>query len=218
VIWKRLSHPNILPFIGVSLSGEPTLVYPWMDNGNILAYLKENPEANAVKLLEESATGLQYLHTSGLVHGDLRPERILITDDDHACLANVGHASLNREQGDSRFGSASVSTDTGNTRYSPPEYFEDEFASKYVTRQGDVYTMGMTIYEVLTDKRPFPEHTSISVVGQITTGMRPPIPNFAISRGYTKELWELTTACWKQDPTERPSIGDLVRRLGDAVL
>ena len=114
--------------------------------------------------LEESATGLQYLHTSGLVHGDLRPvrsasqspficiytnqERILITDDEHACLANVGHASLNREQGDSRFGSASVSFDTGNTRYSPPEYFADEFASKYVTRQGDIYTMGMTIYEV----------------------------------------------------------------------
>ena len=73
---------------------------------------------------------------------------ILVTDDGRACLANVGHASLNREKGDSKFGTVSVSVDAGNNRYLPPEYFTDEFASKHATRKGDIYSMGMTIYEV----------------------------------------------------------------------
>jgi serine/threonine protein kinase len=88
-MWKRMSHPNILPFIGVSLSRELAIVYPWMENGNVLEYLKKTPEANPVKLvgcpdfivfpkrissqLEESAIGLQYLHNMSLVHGDLQP-------------------------------------------------------------------------------------------------------------------------------------------------
>lgn len=75
-------------------------------------------------------------------------EHILITEDGSACLADVGHASLTREQGDSMFGTVSVSVDTGNNRYLPPEYFTDEFASKHSTRQGDIYSMGMAIYEV----------------------------------------------------------------------
>jgi hypothetical protein len=71
-------------------------------------------------------------------------------------------------------------------------------------------------FKVLTGKKPFQDLTSISVIIPITDGMRPGKPNFAISRGYTDELWELTTACWQQDPAERPTVGDLVGRLGNA--
>ena len=81
-----MSHPNILPLIGVTLSKELAVVYPWVEN--ILDYLRNNHEANPVKLvccpkydfvsclilsqLEESVTGLKYLHGTDLVHGDLR--------------------------------------------------------------------------------------------------------------------------------------------------
>ena len=49
----------------------------------------------------------------------------------------------------------------------------------------------------------------------ITSGMRPGKPDFEISRGYTEELWELTTTCWQQVPTERPTISELIERLGN---
>ena len=87
VIWKRVSHPNVLRFIGVTLSKKLAVVYPGMC-GDVLDYLKENREANPVKLvccviptpfltllfpqLEDSADGLKYLHSIGLVHGDLQ--------------------------------------------------------------------------------------------------------------------------------------------------
>lgn len=153
---------------------------PWMENGNVLDYLRENHEANPVKLvsrprphiscltlaqLEESALGLQYLHEVGIVHGDLQGVRlpqiiglfrllklvqrhILVTDDGHACLANVGHANIVREQGDSVLATVSTTVDNSNLRYLAPEHYTLEAASKLATKQGDIYSMGMTIYEV----------------------------------------------------------------------
>ena len=44
----------------------------------------------------------------------------------------------------------------------------------------------------------------------IGDGVRPKKPNFVISRGYTEELWEMTTSCWKEKPTERPNVGEVL--------
>ena len=64
---------------------------------------------------------------------------------------------------------------------------------------------------------PFDEHDSYVVVMQIIKVTRPQKPNFGISRGYTEELWELTTACWhRKDPAERPTVGKPLRLLGNA--
>ena len=76
--------------------------------------------------------------------------------------------------------------------------------------------MGMTTYEVdpniictprslsfsqvLTDKKPFHDHTPLSIGKAIMDGKRPKIPNFITTRGYTNELWKLTENCWNADP------------------
>ena len=105
------------------------------------------------------------------------------------------------------------------------------------TRQGDIYSMGMTIYEVdpspqyfmhcsfspgslqvLTDKKPFKNYSSYSVVVEIFRGARPEKPDFTFSRGYTEGLWKLTTACWQTAPSERPAVDDLLGVLGDEAL
>ena len=54
------------------------------------------------------------------------------------------------------------------------------------------------------------------VVLRIFDGMRPKVPDFATTRGYTKELWEMTTTCWKEDPTKRPTVDYVLGVLKDA--
>ncbi|KAF9780770.1 kinase-like domain-containing protein [Thelephora terrestris] len=215
VVWKRISHPNILPFIGVTLSKELAVVYPCMQN--VLDHLAEDHEVNAVKLLEESAIGLKYLHDSGLVHGGLQGKYILVDDDGHACLGNVGHASITREHGDTVLGQRStVAGDGGHFRYYPPEFLKDEPGAKpHATKQSDIYSMGMTIYEVLTGEKPFKEIHTLSVVMPIINGIRPKKPTFLFTRGYTEELWNLTTACWQQDPAARPPVDQVLESLRD---
>ena len=48
----------------------------------------------------------------------------------------------------------------------------------------------------------------------ILQGVRPMAPIFAMTRGYTKELWQMTTSCWKENPSERPTVDDILSALG----
>ena len=54
LIWKRLSHPNILPLLGVSVSKSPQyfrIISEWMPNGNVMEYIKSDPQTNRLRLV-----------------------------------------------------------------------------------------------------------------------------------------------------------------------
>lgn len=65
VIWRQLCHPNVLPFYGVyhlaDNSARVCLVSPWMENGNIVDFLKQAPETNCVHLVRETVMLAQLL-------------------------------------------------------------------------------------------------------------------------------------------------------------
>ncbi|KAH9935724.1 kinase-like domain-containing protein [Fomitopsis serialis] len=69
VLWRRLSHSNITPFIGIDYDENKakfSAVCQWMPNGNITAYLRNSPGANRPELLVDIAQGLEYLHSHGV--------------------------------------------------------------------------------------------------------------------------------------------------------
>lgn len=89
--WKRLSHPNILPLLGVSVTASPRsfrIVSDWMQNGNVMEYIRSNPEVDRLQLvsslvdpvlailndfqLSGAISGVAYLHGLGVIHGDLK--------------------------------------------------------------------------------------------------------------------------------------------------
>ena len=93
-VWRRLSHPNVLPVLGVSPRLFPLCVISnWMSNGNIMDFTSKHPEVNRFRLvrpivvslsipgpdictkLAEVASGLQYLHSIGIIHGNPKPVR-----------------------------------------------------------------------------------------------------------------------------------------------
>ena len=94
-MWKRLSHPNIVPFVGVSKSVHHLcMVSEWMSQGNVRRYVRSNPGSNPFKLVNklflyqfqyakytispqivDVTKGLQYLHLNRVVHGDLKGVR-----------------------------------------------------------------------------------------------------------------------------------------------
>ena len=88
VVWKRLKHPNVVPFLGVTTT-PLQLVSRWMPNGTITEYVKAKPHVNRISLVRmpptavrssklnpfkllDVAEGLNYLHTCHMVHGDLK--------------------------------------------------------------------------------------------------------------------------------------------------
>ncbi|EIN04829.1 kinase-like protein, partial [Punctularia strigosozonata HHB-11173 SS5] len=92
VVWKRLNHPHIVPFIGIDPSYHACIVSEWMEHGDVMSYLESHPRANRVQLITDIARGLEYMHASGLVHGDLKSRNVLVDSLGHARLSDFGLA------------------------------------------------------------------------------------------------------------------------------
>ena len=95
-----------------------------------------------------------------------------------------------------------------------------------------MYSIGMTIYEVsflryksgrsveaalgFDGQNPVLRAQRLLTILNILDGVRPKAPIFVATRGYTKELWEVTTSCWKEDPSERPTVDHVLAALRSA--
>ncbi|KAI0916122.1 hypothetical protein AcW1_010023 [Taiwanofungus camphoratus] len=97
IAWKYLDHRNIIMLLGVNvslISDNLCLISPWMEHGDIRAYLKNNPATNRLQLLVDIACGLEYLHSLDLVHADLKGANVLIDDEKRALLTDFGLATV----------------------------------------------------------------------------------------------------------------------------
>ncbi|KAF9777373.1 kinase-like domain-containing protein [Thelephora terrestris] len=199
ITWKRLEHPNVVAFIGVTRNPFQ-IVSDWMPNGTLGEYVNENPGADRVGLLLDVAEGLNYLHASHTTHGDLKGPNILIDSTGRACLADFGLASVVRG-----LTSVLVTEVQGYSgRWAAPEVLGSGDRN---TREADVFAFGMVMVEVFTGKSPFSEFSTMVTVSKIMGGERPNRPR---KPGFTDSVWEVTLACWQQVPACRPAMAEVV--------
>ncbi len=154
-----------------------------------------------VRLLTPIAQALNAMHQQGLVHLDVKPENILVSEDGRAVLADFG---ITREQG--------AATTQGTPRYMSPE---QATGNRPVTPQSDVYSLGVVIYEMLTGRPPFQSERDDVLLRQHVQDA-PPSPrhlNPQIDRAVARTL----LSALHKDPHERPvSAGELLRELAAA--
>jgi serine/threonine protein kinase len=209
--WKRIQHPNIVPFLGVmSAHGPlPALVLPFYGNGHVMQYLENNPSTDILHLLEGIASALNYMHslTPPIVHGDIKGANILVNEDGHACLTDIGTSTIpyppdwsvaNREG--ARWMAPEVMDPGPDYEFDPDVY--------PVTLESDVYSFGMTALEMYSGRVPFAHRRFYGgVVFDVVRGLRPPRP---ACPNLEDDVWTLIQSCWNQDPKRRSSI-DTVR-------
>ncbi|KAF7369146.1 Protein kinase domain-containing protein [Mycena venus] len=146
LIWRQLCHPNILPFFGLYyFDNRLCLISPWMENGNVMEFLTQNPHgAVRLSLILDVALGLQYLHQQNIVHGDLKAVNILVTPARRACIADFGLSSIVNAW-TFRFTHSTPNVYGGTTRYQAPELFRGETKNHFGS---DVYAFACVCYEV----------------------------------------------------------------------
>jgi len=212
VVWKRLAHNHVLPFHGVDMKNfQLALVYDWAVRGNITQYLNSNPGVSRICLLREVAEGLSYLHSYGIVHGDLKGANVLVSRNGRALVSDYGLMSI---QSDQTFMSAATPGVVGMSRWLAPELINPprrkEHRQPAGTAKADIFAFAMLVIEVFTGELPFGNVRHETAILMIARGQRPEKPQDAECCGLTAEMFRFIEKCWHQNPAKRPDINEVV--------
>ncbi|KAF7308507.1 Protein kinase domain-containing protein [Mycena chlorophos] len=219
MLWQRLQHPFVLSFTGIDAETFPTflcIVSPWMKNGTLVKHLAENGKAGVELRLFEVAQGLAYLHSEGIVHGDLRGSNILVDDDWHARLADFGLSVL------SSVPLTHTTYRSGSTRWMGPELLFPQSCgldSYRRTFASDVYSFGSVCVELVQGQPPFCEiKEDMAVVLRVLEGYRSPRPCDPATGQplISHALWAIVERCWTHDPAQRPSMARVVEMMQES--
>jgi serine/threonine-protein kinase len=166
-----------------------------IEGGTLRELLTERgpmPPHAVVAVLRPVLGGLAAAHRAGLVHRDVKPENILISDDGEVKIADFG---LVRAVAAAKITSTSVIL--GTAAYLSPEQVRDGDASP----RSDVYALGIVVYELLTGHTPFSGDSALSVAYQrLDTDVPPP---GSVIAGVPTEFDELVERAAARDPADR---------------
>src|SRR5438270_12626967 len=157
-------------------------------------------------LLAQIASGLDYAHARGVIHRDIKPGNVLLTDDGRAVLTDFGLAWLLE---------GSHLTLTGGV-IGTPEYMAPEQATgEPIDHRSDVYALGVVLYEMLVGERPFVAETPIGVLLQ---HLQDPAPSLLDARpDLPKSVADVVARALVKDPNQRfASAGELARAFREA--
>ncbi|PON73782.1 Serine/threonine protein kinase [Parasponia andersonii] len=197
----RLSHPNIITFVG-ACKKPPVfcIITEYLSGGSLRKYLHHQephsvPLDLVLKLALDIARGMKYLHSQGVLHRDLKSENLLLDEDMCVKVADFGISCLESQCG-------SAKGFTGTYRWMAPEMIKE----KHHTKKVDVYSFGIVLWELLTALTPFenmtPEQAAFAVSQK---NARPPLPS-ACPMAFS----HLINRCWSGNPNKRPHFDEIV--------
>jgi serine/threonine protein kinase len=153
-----MRHPNVITVhdFGEDERGVPYLVLEYI-GGPTLADLMDAglDDQRIPDLLDQVAAGLDYAHARGVIHRDIKPGNVLMTEDGRAVLADFGLAWLLE---------GAHLTLTGGVIGTPEYMSPEQAAGNPIDHRSDVYALGVVLYEMLVGDRPFVAETPIGVL------------------------------------------------------
>ncbi|KAF5359887.1 hypothetical protein D9756_002940 [Leucocoprinus leucothites] len=216
VVWHKLKHENVLSFLGLApdlgrFEACPALISPYCTNGTVGDYVQNsNPPIETRLSLARVARGMEYLHEQDVIHGDLKPSNVLMSDENKPLVCDFGRSSILYTRGfTTKF--------AGSTRYQAPELFPPENNVTITPNKcSDICAFGLTAFEVWTGKPPFSEIIyDHSVMMHITGGNTLQLPS--PPPGMADRLWPILSPCFSITPENRPTIQELVQSLESCV-
>lgn len=217
--WINLGlHPNIVACYYVrEIDGIPSIFSEWMENGSLENHIKDGTLYRGTKeevkerLLDiaiQFACGLHYAHENNLIHQDVKPDNLLLTEDWSAKVSDFGLAKA-RSRITFPDGTETEQENVSNaTMISPcggrtPAYCSPEqAAAQMLTRATDIYSWAVSVLEMYLGDKPWAHGRELT--GPLVGCVCRDYFDMCVERPVPKALQELLAYCLEQEPDARP--------------
>ncbi|MBQ9441599.1 MAG: Stk1 family PASTA domain-containing Ser/Thr kinase [Selenomonadaceae bacterium] len=200
----KLSHPNIVSIYDVGVDNDDHyIVMEYVPGHSLKDKIREEGAlkiSDAVTISKDIASGLAHAHLNNLVHCDIKPHNILMTADGHAKIADFGIARAVTE---------STMTYSGNVIGSVHYFSPEQAQGGTITPKSDVYSLGVVMYEMLTNRLPFTGDNAVAIaMKHIEEEPTPP----SVFRSQIPPMLEaITLRAMSKNPEMRPTAFELIQ-------
>lgn len=198
----RLSHPGIVAIFDVGADPEtnaPYIVMEYVAGSSLSKLLLEDhgkmPLDPALQIVQEVAEALDYAHSEGVTHRDVKPANILLTADGRAKLADFGIARLDQ----------SHLTLPGRLLGSPAYMAPEQMKGEATDGRSDLFSLGVVLYRLSTGYRPFQGNSTATVCYKLLR--QDPLPPSALNSELPLELDDFLSRAMAKEPEQRFQTG-----------
>ena len=209
----RLSHPGIVGIFQFGdLDSRYYMAMAFIDGQDLRHILRDYRArgkllsyALTLQIIRDIATALDYAHSQGVIHRDVKPSNIMVTPEGRAVLTDFGLA-LRAHEG-------TIGNTFGSVYYIAPE---QAVSSAAAVPQSDLYALGVVLYEMLTGRVPFDDVSAMSIALRHISD--PPPPPRAVNPDISPELEAVINCILSKEPEDRyPTGAALVAALESAL-
>lgn len=149
---SKLNHPNVVRALDYNtVAGRPYLVMEFVDGESLGQRVERDgkiPEEEAVRIITQAAQGLQEAHNNGMIHRDIKPDNIMVTRDGQVKIADLGLVKETEQD----MNLTRTGRGLGTPHFMSPEQFRN---AKNADVKCDIYSLGATLYMMVTGELPF---------------------------------------------------------------
>jgi serine/threonine protein kinase len=205
-VMARTSHPNLVQVHDLEQMGEANyIVLEYVRGKSLRERLNQSliPMPQAFAVMHGVLQALDYAHKRQIVHRDMKPENVLLSDEGEVKVADFGIARLTDDSG-----AGGTATKTGTTVGTPQYMSPEQVASSKVDGRSDLYSAGIMFYELIAGQPPF---TASEADGPFTLMAKhvqaPPKPPSVLKPGLDMQLEEIILKALSKRPEERYQTG-----------
>lgn len=206
----KLEHPQIIPIFAYDIDAETGT--PWMamrliSGGSLSQRIKRGrlAPAECARILKDVGDALDYAHSAGVIHRDVKPQNVLLDDSGRVYLADFGIAKMVE--------ASAHMTQTGMITGTPQYMAPEQALGKSIDKSIDIYALGIVAYELFTGRVPFSADTPVAVLMKQASEPMPLPPVSEVQEEVTRAILRATA----KDPAARwPSASAFARAITNA--
>ena len=191
----KLSHPNIVAVFDAVVEGEMRyIVMEYVGGGSLKKFCTETnllPVRQAVLIIFKACRALDYAFQNGVIHRDIKAANILLSERDDIKISDFGTAQISQST------HTQIDGFVGSPAYMAPEQINEEPPSV----QSDIYSLGVTMYELLSGRLPFQATNAVAMINKILN--EDPTPIKSIRPDIPDKLVEIVESAMAKDPAKR---------------